>query len=143
MKVVYVSGKYRDSRGPWYVGKNIQRAENVAMELWKLGFAVICPHKNTAFFEGPLDDPVIMKGDCELVRRSDALVVIPGWEDSLGTKEEWQTAQEANKPIFYWELEVTALRRWMNDGYDLEAHLARQKRCLSIQALYKQVSDET
>lgn len=128
MKVAYVSGKYRDARGPWYVKENIEKAERIAIELWKMGFAVICPHKNTAFFEGPLDDPVIIAGDCELVRRSDALIVVPGWKDSQGTRIEWDTAWNNSKPIFYWEKQWDReLLKQFNTSYDAAAHVEWQK----------------
>jgi hypothetical protein len=137
MKVLYVSGKYRDVRGPWYVKKNIQIAEEIAVELWQLGYAAICPHSNTAFFEGPISDPVIIAGDCELVRRSDGLVVCPNWHTSIGTRTEWTAAWNANKPIFYWEKDEDRekLRKWVNDDLDLQAHLARQQKCYDIETL--------
>ena len=31
------------------VAQNIQKARDVALRLWKLGYAAICPHSNTAF----------------------------------------------------------------------------------------------
>lgn len=57
MKVVYVAGPYR---GPseWAVKCNIEAAERVAIALWQQGYAVICPHKNTAFFGGAAPDEV-------------------------------------------------------------------------------------
>jgi hypothetical protein len=102
MLVAYVSGKYRDPRGPWYVVQNIREAEAVAMELWQMGIAVICPHKNTALFEGPLDDPIIIAGDIELVKRSDIVVMIPNWTTSVGSKMEMTAGVSADKPIFFW-----------------------------------------
>lgn len=137
MKVMYVSGKYRDSRGPWYVKKNIDRAADAAMELWKMGFCVICPHQNTYFFEGPIDDPVIIAGDCELVRRSDGVAIIPGWETSQGTRIEFDTAQQANKPVFFFDRHKEAMRRWLSHDYNIENHMAVQKAAKSIEALSK------
>jgi hypothetical protein len=144
MRVLYVSGKYRDSRGPWYVKKNIQRAEDIAVELWKSGFVAICPHLNTAFFEGPIDDPVIIAGDCELVTRCDGLVVCPGWETSAGTRIEWQMAWDKYLPIFYWEKDEDrkAIQLWARDLYDLDAHLQRQQHYHTMEALLERVEDE-
>lgn len=117
MKILYTSGKYRDQRGPWYVKENIETAEKIALELWKVGFAVICPHKNTAFFEGPLEDKIILDGDCEMVARCDGLVVLPNWRTSEGTHIEANTALRARVPLFFWELEHRAiLRHWVSTG---------------------------
>lgn len=57
MKLVYLAGPFR---GPtkWDVVQNIRRAESYALEIWKLGAACICPHLNTANFDGALPDQV-------------------------------------------------------------------------------------
>lgn len=132
-----MSGKYCDERGTWYVKKNIQLAEGVAIELWQLGYAVICPHANSAFFEGPIDDAIIVAGDCELVRRSDGLVVCPNWATSSGTRMEWQAAYDTGMPIFYWNLpeDHEALKAWSHDEYDLQARLMWQRQFSTIESL--------
>jgi hypothetical protein len=139
VKVLYVSGKYRDPRGPWYVRKHIELAADVALELWLLGCCAICPHQNSMYFEGPLSDPIIIEGDRELVRRSDGLVVCPNWETSVGTAEEWKVAWEGNKPIFYWQKphHRMALRRWLAGDYDIGQHVERQRGADSIARLYE------
>jgi len=138
VKVLYVSAKYRDPRGTWYIKKNIQIAEEIAVELWQMGFAVICPHSNTAFFEGPINDPIIIAGDCELVKRSDGVVVGPNWFTSEGTRIEWKTGFDNKKPIFFWEKprDVEALKAWAKDAYDLKAHLDRQASLPTIEAMW-------
>jgi hypothetical protein len=55
MKLVYVAGPYR-GKGEWEVVQNIRRAETLALAVWKLGAACICPHKNTALFGGAAED---------------------------------------------------------------------------------------
>lgn len=102
MKVAYVAGKYRDSRGPYYIRENIRAAEAVAVELWRMGFAVICPHKNTEFFDGAAPDEVWLKGDLELIRRCDLVVMVPGWEDSQGSRAEYALAAKLRLPVFQW-----------------------------------------
>ena len=51
MKVIYVAGKYT-GKSEWETFLNIQHARVVAHDLWYKGWAVICPHSNTAFFGG-------------------------------------------------------------------------------------------
>ena len=100
MKVVYVSGPYRSKEGIWGVKKNIDAAERVAVELWQMGLAVICPHKNSAFLDGAAPDKVWLKGDLELIRRCDAVVVVGDWKSSDGTKAEIFYANKNRIPIF-------------------------------------------
>ncbi len=99
MKVVYVAGPYR-ADSEWGVVENIRRAEAVALEVWKRGAVAICPHKNTAFFGGTLPDDVWLTGDLELVRRSDAVCCVRGWEDSAGARGEVALARELGIPVF-------------------------------------------
>ena len=115
MKVLYLAGKYRDVRGTWYVEQNIQAARKIAVELWQMGYAVICPHANTAFFEGPLNDQQIIDGDLELVKRCDGVVMLPGWETSEGAIFEHRIALEAKKPIFTCSIsDKELLISWVN-----------------------------
>jgi hypothetical protein len=103
MRLAYVAGPYR-APDEWGVLTNIRNAESVALELWKLGFAVICPHKNTALFGGAAPDDVWLKGDLEMIRRCDLLVLIPGWEASSGSREEKRKAEEWGIPVREWPM---------------------------------------
>jgi hypothetical protein len=109
MKVVYIAGPFR---GPnhWVVENNIRRAETLALEVWRLGAAVICPHTNTRFFDGAADDAIWLEGDTELLRRSDALMLTPDWNKSSGASAERQTAIDAGIPVFD---SLVALKIWL------------------------------
>lgn len=98
--VAYVAGPYRD-KSEWKVVNNIRTAENLALSLWRPGVAVICPHKNTAFFGGAQPDEVWLDGDLELVRRSDVVVCTADWERSLGARNEVQFASELGIPVLH------------------------------------------
>jgi hypothetical protein len=67
-----------------------------------MGYAVICPHKNTAFFGGAmgLADKVWLDGDLEMIRRSDLLVGVAGWEKSEGSKAEVAFAKRHHIPVY-------------------------------------------
>lgn len=100
MKVACICGPYRaDSINE--VVKNIRFAEKYAEKYWKLGYCVICPHKNTALFDGILPDQVWLEGAKEMIKRSDVLVVIPGWPDSSGSSDEIDWAISLNKELIY------------------------------------------
>ena len=53
LEVIFISGKYRGD-----VDYNIAHARKEAIALWQKGYAVICPHLNTAHFDGLCPDEV-------------------------------------------------------------------------------------
>ena len=99
MKVVYIAGKYRDTRGEWYVMQNIREAERIALQIWKLGGVALCPHMNTRFFGGALPDETWLRGDKELLKRCDALFQMNNALDSEGAKVEIGYARILNMPV--------------------------------------------
>ncbi len=103
MLLCYTAGPYRDTRGTRFVEENIRRAEEVALQLWSWGYAVITPHANTRHFDGYCGDRVWLEGDFEMIRRCDFLVALPRWETSSGTKEEILHATLCHVPICFWE----------------------------------------
>jgi hypothetical protein len=109
--LVYVSGKYTGE-----IDANITAARKVAIELWNTGHAVICPHLNTAHFE--IDCAAhydqYIAGDLNMISRCDALVMVPGWEDSKGANIEKEYAESLKIPVWLYPdlpaLHVTELR---------------------------------
>lgn len=99
MKVIYVAGPYR-AETAWLVEQNIRRAEEAALVLWGMGFAVICPHTNTRFFNGECTDTIWLAGGLELLRRCDAVYVLPNSENSKGTQAEIVEAERLGIPVF-------------------------------------------
>lgn len=102
--LAYVAGPYRAST-EWQRERNIRNAENVALWLWKTGYVVICPHKNTENFGGAYDlpDETWLEGGLNILLRCDLVVVAPNWQLSNGTLEEIIFADAHGIPIFYWE----------------------------------------
>lgn len=100
MRVVYVAGKFR---GPnhWAIAENIRAAEKVALEVWRMGAAALCPHANTAHFQDAAPDHVWLEGDLELLNRCDALVTVDNWKDSTGAKAEVAHATDRGIPVFH------------------------------------------
>lgn len=99
MTLLYLSGPYR---APTINGiyENIQRARVLAVELWKAGYAVLCPHLNTAFMDGDVPIEAIPDGDYEMVRRCDAVVMLPGWQTSVGATQERLIAIGNGTPVY-------------------------------------------
>jgi hypothetical protein len=103
VKVAYIAGPYR-APTPHGIVENIRRAEEVALKYWRLGYAVICPHKNTSLLDGAAPDTVWLDGDIEILKRCDVLVAMIGWEKSKGAMAEVDFAHDNNIEIIF-ELE--------------------------------------
>lgn len=91
MKIAYIAGPYRSKLG--LIGRfvNIVKARRVAKKYWKKGYAVICPHSNSAFFDGVTIDQDFLDGDIEFMSRmkpGDIVVMMKDHEHSAGAKVE-------------------------------------------------------
>lgn len=104
MKVVYVAGKYR-GQNENEVWENIMLARKHALDLWKQGYAVICPHANSIFMGHGTKDKdcfdLFISGDLEFINRADILYLLPNWKESVGATMEYQRALELGKQIMY------------------------------------------
>lgn len=87
--IIYLAGKYTGD-----IDANIAAARKVAIELWEKGYTVICPHLNCAHFEQDCKCEYYeyLQGDFEIIERCDAVVMLPGWHDSVGSKREFEHA---------------------------------------------------
>lgn len=103
-KVAYIVGPFRASSA-WGIEQNIRRAEEVALELWRIGYAVICPHTNTRFFQGAAPDVIWLNGDIEIMKRCDIVVAIEGYDKSEGSLKEVEIAEECGLPTMFWDTE--------------------------------------
>lgn len=99
MIVVYIAGPFR-APTEYRRRHNIARAESFALALWRKNIVAICPHLNTAHFDGEADDSVWLRGDLELLRRSDAVFLVPGWERAEGATAERMEATMRQLPVF-------------------------------------------
>lgn len=99
-KVAFIAGPYR-GRNIFETLTNIRAAEEYAIKYWRKGYAVFCPHKNTALLDGACEDSVWLDGGIEFLRRSDFMVVIPGYETSEGTRAEIEEAKRIGLPLIY------------------------------------------
>ncbi len=106
MKVIYIAGKYRGST-PWEVEQNIRAAEEVAARVWAMGMVALCPHANSRHMEGVATDEVFLAGTLELMRRCDAVLLVPNWRDSVGARAEVAEAERLGLPVFGKQYEPT------------------------------------
>lgn len=101
--LIYVAGPYSAPTDEG-VDANIEAAGRIAAQLWRMGHAAICPHMNTAKMERWVEGVTYsdyMRGDLDMVSRCDAVVMVPGWENSRGAKEEHEYALALKIPIHY------------------------------------------
>ncbi|GAH10916.1 unnamed protein product, partial [marine sediment metagenome] len=99
MKVFYICGPYRAATEHGVV-ENIRRAEAVAIQVWQAGYVALCPHMNTRLFGGLCPDDTWLQGDLELLRRCDGVVLVLGWEASMGACGEIKEADRLKIPIY-------------------------------------------
>ena len=96
--LIYVAGQYKGDRD-----KNILKARKVAIKLWEIGFAVICPHLNTIRFDEDCkvgyDDYI--EGDLTILKKCDGIFMLKGWALSNGATIEHDVAYRLYLPVFY------------------------------------------
>jgi len=108
MKLAYVAGPYRGKSkyriiNRLQVIRNIIRARAVSKELWKQGYAVICPHSNSALFDGVAPDRTFLDGDIMMLKKCDLIVMLPNWAWSSGAVDELCIAQANGIPAYIWD----------------------------------------
>jgi hypothetical protein len=101
MITVYVAGPIHDDRGCWYIERNVRYAEAVTVELLNEGFAVFCPHTNNRLMQGAAPREVFLEHDKEILRRCDAMYVLPDSENSKGTQAEIALAEKCAIQVFF------------------------------------------
>ena len=96
--VVYISGKYSGE-----IEKNIQKAREMAIQVWEAGFTALTPHLNTYRFEidCKCNYEDYIQGDLALLTCCDAILLLEGWGDSKGAIIERDFAIDNHLNVFY------------------------------------------
>jgi hypothetical protein len=100
VKLLYLAGPFGAPEGdpdPLHtVNENITAASRIALEAARAGWMPVCPHKNSAGFEHTeIPAAFWYEGDIALMLRCDAVLMIPGWEQSRGACLERDEARRA------------------------------------------------
>lgn len=100
--LIYIAGPYR-SGSHWQLEQNIRIAEAAGFEVALLGGYPIIPHSNTrGYFEDAQQSPSFwLEATLELMRRCDAIYLLPQWPMSSGARDEHLEAQRLAMPIFH------------------------------------------
>jgi hypothetical protein len=104
LPICFISGPF-SAPTEWERRNNTWKAQLVGLQVAKLGAWPHVPHANTGAFYGEVSEAQALAGCLELLRRSDALVLVEGWERSAGAKAEAEEAARRMIPVFEWASE--------------------------------------
>lgn len=104
--VIYLASAIRP-KGNQTLRSNINKAKYVALKLWEKGYTVICPAANTDLpseeaHKLNLSADEWLNRDLEILKRCDAIFIVPDWELSEGVKGEILFARNNSIPIYYY-----------------------------------------
>lgn len=97
MKTVFIIGPFiSDPEG------NKKKFEGMALRLWKARFFAFNPIANCYYMFGIVEEATFVEGNCEAIQklRFDAAVLLEGWENSKGSKEEITAMRSVGTPVF-------------------------------------------
>jgi hypothetical protein len=107
--MIYIAGPFRGG-DQWQVVENVRRAERVAVWCAQRGLHFICPHTMCSNFDklSGVIDQFWIDMTLEMLRRSDLVLLVAGWRDSIGTKGEIKEARRLKKRVY----EFAKVQRW-------------------------------
>jgi len=111
MRVIYIAGPYRGADA-WEIEQNVRKAEGAGLQVAKLGAAPLIPHSMTRFFQGTCTDEYWLRATLELLHRSDAILLLHGWQKSIGATAELGEAKRLGLPYF---TQLEELQRWLTE----------------------------
>lgn len=95
-KIVYIAGPLNGD-----VEENVKKAVEVSDMLARLRVGYFCPHfYGVEHFALGIPEEYWIEYGLEMLRRSDAVLLLPGWEDSKGTLAEVEEAVRKGIPVF-------------------------------------------
>lgn len=105
-KCVYVAGAINASSAGKYLN-NIRKGIQLSSKVFLAGYAPFCPfidfHYNLVMDDeqvASITTPDFYAYSIAWLEKSDCVLLVPGWEDSVGTNMEVERARELNLPIF-------------------------------------------
>lgn len=112
LPLIYIAGPFRGPT-PLAVRRNVEAARDAGLLVAQVGGYPIIPHTMTSEFDKQLTDEFWLDGMMELLRRCDAVFLLPTWKDSRGATAEYEEAIRRGTPTFG---DLSALRHWVT-GY--------------------------
>jgi hypothetical protein len=110
-KRVYIAGALNAPTAEYL--QNVSRMENWALQVQALGCAVYVPCEDIlrGILHGQMNYEDYFKGSQEWLKVSEAVFLVPGWENSKGTKREIRLARKLHIPVFK---DLEKLKKFIN-----------------------------
>jgi len=119
MEILYIAAPYR-AKTICSLQQNISDARLMAMYYWNKGYAVLCPHLNSANFDGLIADEQFLAGTKLMLSKCDIIAMHPNWEQSEGCRNEhaFMHFEKGNSTILYpeWDEILTILNLLYQKG---------------------------
>lgn len=116
MKIIFIAGPFRGDGSVETKKRNIEVARKFVHLFIRNSIPFYSPHLNIdqEAINVPNED-LSLDLNAEILKRCDALAVLPGWENSQGTKNEIIHAKEHSMPTFYLSEEdsVEKIKKWL------------------------------
>jgi hypothetical protein len=116
IKVIFMAAKYSEPY-PYLVSRNVERARVYSQEVARLGALGLTPPVIGAHFEGIQNYEWWAEAYIQLLRRCDAVFMVPHWEHSPGARKEHEEADRLGIPVFY---HLSELKEWLNPTHEVE-----------------------
>lgn len=91
MQLLYIAAPYRADTTA-QIRNNIHEASLMAQYYWLQGYAVICPHLNSAHFDGLVPDTQFLAGTKLMLATCGHIALHPRWSSSQGCIIEYEYA---------------------------------------------------
>lgn len=111
-RLVYLAGKYIDT-ATYLVQRNIHLSQQYAQEIALLGAFPVSPHLCSQNMDGIQNYQWWCDTTMELMRRCDAVFMLPNYQDSNGALAELKEAKDRGMPVFWWLHEI---KGWIDNG---------------------------
>lgn len=117
LKLIYLAGPY-STGSILEIADHICQGRDMAIELMERGYAPYCPWLDweLAVRKHRLTVEHFKQCGLTILAKCDAMLLLPGWEDSRGTREEIAFARMLNIPVF---TTIDAIDQWV----ELEASM--------------------
>ncbi|MFA6274291.1 MAG: DUF4406 domain-containing protein [Candidatus Paceibacterota bacterium] len=120
MKIIFIAGPFRGDGSTETKEKNVGIAKKFVHLFIENQIPYYSPHLNIDQEAIYLDEnagKLAWQLNAEILKRCDALAVLPGWENSGGTREEIENTTKLSLPIFYLDQEnsIQEIINWMKN----------------------------
>jgi len=121
MKLIYIAAPYR-ATSIAQQQHNIAQAKIMAQYYWLKGYAVICPHLNSANFDGLVEDEQFIQSYKGILLKCDSAIFHPDWKTSEGSIAEMNLCSLTNIPF-----EVLTEKKFKSIKRFVEKELSRKE----------------